>query len=67
MDNRSVPVTAAPTSRMRMRHHPNLTIDTLPERLRHRVGITLVQGMVRPVKLLEFSADEAILTNTLVK
>ena len=34
--------------------------------LRHRVGITLDQGMVGPVKLFEFSAEEAI-SKTLVK
>ena len=45
---------------------PNPTIDTLPEMLRHRVGITLDQGMVGPVKLFEFSAEEAI-SKTLVK
>ena len=44
---------------------PNLTIDILPEMLRHRVRM-LDQGMVGPVKLSEFSAEEAIL-KTLVK
>ena len=44
---------------------PNLTIDTLPE-MRHREGIPLDQGMVGPVKLFEFSAEEAI-SKTLVK
>ena len=39
---------------------PNLTIDTLPEMLCHRVGITLDQRMVGPVKLFEFSAEDAI-------
>ena len=45
---------------------PNLTIDTLPEILCQRVGLTLDQGMVGPVKLFEFSAEEAIL-KTLIK
>ena len=45
---------------------PNLTIDTLPEMLRHRVGITLDQGVVGPVKPFAFSAEEAI-SKTLVK
>ena len=44
----------------------NLTIDTLPEMLHHRVGITLDQGMLRLVELFEFSAEEAI-SKTLVK
>ena len=43
----------------------NLTIDTLLE-MRHRMGITLDQGMLGLVKLFEFSAKEAI-SNTLVK
>ena len=45
---------------------PNLTINTLPEMLRHRVGITLDQGMVGMVKLFEFFAEEAI-SKTLIK
>ena len=43
-----------------------LTIDSLPEMLRHRVGITLDQGMVGLVKLFEFSA-EVVISKTLVK
>ena len=45
---------------------PNLTIDTLLEMLRHKVGITLDQVMVGPVKLFELSAEQAI-SKTLVK
>ena len=45
---------------------PNLTIDTLPEMLRYRVGIKLDQGIVGAVKLFELSAEEAI-SETLVK
>ena len=44
---------------------PNLTIDTLLEMLRHRVGMTLEQGMVGPVKLFEFPAEA--ISKTLVK
>ena len=44
---------------------PNLTIDTLPEMQRHRVGITLEQGILGQKKLSEFSAEEAI-SKTLV-
>ena len=45
---------------------PNLTIHTLPEMSRLRMGITLDHGMVGRVKLFEFSAEEAI-SKTLVK
>ena len=45
---------------------PNLTVDTLPEMLHHRMGMLLDQGMVGPVKLFEFSAEEAI-SKSLVK
>ena len=57
-----MPVTAAPASTENAdAPSPNLSINTLQEMLRHRVGITLDQGMVELVKLFEFSAKEAIL------
>ena len=64
---RSVSVTTAPTRCADAdAPSPNLTTDTLPEMLCHRVATTLDQGIVRPEKLFEFSAEEAIL-KTLVK